>query len=341
MFRERFFNKKFEYLTLVQIIEITGATPYGAIDLQAKVYDVGTLEKADSTQISFFHSGSYFEKFLETKAGFCLLEEKNADRSKAGINVLVHKNPYFAYAKIAESFYEEKPAQFSDNLIDPSSEIGEGTKIAPNAFIGRNVKIGKNCVIGPNASITEGCIIGDNSKIGANSSIGFAVIGSNCFIYPGARIGQDGFGFAHNAGINHKIIQIGIVEIGDNVEVGANTCIDRGAIENTVIGDGVKLDNLNQIGHNVIIGKGTVIAGCSALAGSSKIGNFVQIGGGANISGHLTISDGAKVAGMSGVMRNIDPMQTVAGIPAMPVKQWHRTNIMLAKMLEKKIDSNE
>lgn len=336
MFRERFFNKKFEYLTLAQIIEITGATPCGEVDLQAKVYDVGTLEKADEKQISFFHSGSYFEKFLATKAGFCILEEKNALRSESGIIILVHKNPYFAYAKIAESFYEEKLPKFSDKLIDPTSEIGEGAKIAPNAFIGKNVKIGKNCVIGPSASITEGCIIGDNSKIGANASVGFAVIGSNCFIYPGARIGQDGFGFAHNAGVNHKIIQLGIVEIGNDVEVGANTCIDRGAIENTVIGDGVKLDNLIQVGHNVIIKTGSVVAGCSALAGSSKIGNFVQIGGGSNIGGHLTIGDGAKIAGMSGVARDVESMQTVGGIPAIPIKQWHRINILLSKMLEKK-----
>jgi len=341
MLRERFFNKKFEYLTLAQVIEITGATPYGEVDLQAKVYDVATLEKAHRDQISFFHSGSYFEKFLESKAGFCLIEEKNAVRSPAGISVLVHKNPYFAYAKLASAFYEEKPHDYSEKLIDPSAEIGEGTEIAPNAFVGKNVKIGKNCVIGPSASVMQGSIIGDNTIINANATIAFATIGSNCIIYSGARIGQDGFGFAHDGGINHKIIQIGIVVIGNDVEVGANACVDRGAIENTVIMDGAKLDNLNQIGHNVVIGKGSVLAGCSAVAGSTKIGNFVQVGGKSSIGGHITIGDGAKIAGMSGIMRDVDPMQVVAGIPALPIKQWHRINTMLSNMLKKKANNNE
>ncbi len=336
MSRERFFNKKYEYLTLAQAIEITGATPYGEVDLQARIYDVATLEKASSQQISFFHSGSYFEKFLATKAGFCLIEEKNADRSPAGINILLHKNPYFAYAKIAASFYEEKPHEYSESLIDSSAKIGDGTKIAPNAFVGKNVQIGKNCIIGPSASIMQGSIIGDNCIINANATIAFSIIGNNCIIYAGARIGQDGFGFAHQSGINHKIIQIGIVEIGDDVEVGANCCIDRGAIENTIIMDGTKLDNLNQIGHNVSIGKGSVLAGCSAIAGSTKIGNFVQVGGKSSVGGHISIGDGVKIAGMSGVMRDIEPMQIVAGIPSMPIKQWHRLNIALANMIKKK-----
>jgi UDP-3-O-[3-hydroxymyristoyl] glucosamine N-acyltransferase len=132
--------------------------------------------------------------------------------------------------------------------------------------------------------------------------------------------------------VNHKIIQLGIVEIGNDVEIGANSCIDRGAIENTVIGDGVKLDNLVHIAHNVTIGKGTVMAACSAVAGSTKVGKFVQIGGNSGVSGHLEIGDGVKIAGMSGIIRNIEPMQAVAGMPAIPIKKWHRINIMLAKM---------
>ncbi|MBM3579848.1 MAG: UDP-3-O-(3-hydroxymyristoyl)glucosamine N-acyltransferase, partial [Alphaproteobacteria bacterium] len=140
-----------------------------------------------------------------------------------------------------------------------------------------------------------------------------------------------GFGFAHDSGVNHKIIQIGIVEIGSDVEVGANSCVDRGAIGNTVIGDGVKIDNLVQIAHNVAIGRGTVIAGCAGIAGSTSVGNFVQIGGGASISGHISIGDGAKVAGMSVVIRDVLPMQIVAGIPSVPIKQWHRINALLIK----------
>ncbi len=337
MSRSRFFNKKFEFLTLAQILEITGATALAESDLTKKVFDVSTLDKADEEKISFINAGQYLDKFLASKAGFCFAEEKFASKAPQGMTALTHKNPYFAYAQIAQTFYEEKMPEFDgQKLIHPEAKIGEGTRIAPNAYVGKNVEIGKNCFIGPSASVLDGCIIGDNTIINAGAVISFAQIGSNCIIYNGAKIGQDGFGFAHNAGVNHKIIQLGIVKIGNFVEIGANSCVDRGAIENTEIGDGTKIDNQVQISHNVIIARGTVIAGCTAIAGSTKIGNFVQIGGGSNISGHIQVKDGAKVAGMTGVMRDVESMQTVAGIPSVPIKKWHRMNSLLLKMTELK-----
>ena len=337
MSRNRFFNKKFEFLTLAQALEITGASLLSQSDSAQKISDVATLDKANESQISFLNGGQYLEKFSASKAGFCLIEEKYASRVPQGITALIHKNPYFAYSKIAAAFYEEKLPEFVEGkLIHPSAKIGAATRIAPNAYIGQNVEIGKNCVIGPSASIMDGCIIGDNTIINAGAVVSFAVIGANCIIYNGAKIGQDGFGFAHDAGVNHKIIQLGFVEIGNSVEIGANSCVDRGAIENTSIGDGTKIDNLVQIGHNVIIGKGTVIAGCTAVAGSTRIGNFVQVGGGSNISGHIVLNDGAKVAGMSGVMREVEPMQAVAGIPAVPIKKWHKINATLIRMVDGK-----
>lgn len=333
MSRDRFFNRKFQFLTLAEVLEITGAKATGYVDLNKQIFDVATLDKANESQISFLNSGQYLEKFSSSKAGFCLMEERHAIKAPQGMIALIHKNPYFAYAKIAGAIYEEKTPEFVEGkLIHPTAKIGAGAKIAPNVFIGKNVEIGKNCFIGPNASIMDGCVIGDNCIINASAVISFAVIGNNCIIFNGAKIGQDGFGFAHDAGVNHKIIQLGIVEIGNSAEIGANTCVDRGAIENTIISDGVKIDNLVQVAHNVVIGKGSVIAGCTALAGSSRIGNFVQIGGGCNISGHISIGDGAKIAGMSGVARDVDPMQVVAGIPAIPIKKWHRINAMLTKM---------
>lgn len=332
MFRLRFFNKKHEFLTIAQVLEITGAKLATESDLNQQIHDVATLDKANSKQISFLASGQYLEKFLHSKAGFCFLDERQLGKVPQGMVALVHKNPYFAYAKIADAFYEVKKPEFlTEKLIHPIAKIGEGTIIVANAYIGKNVEIGKNCVIGPSASIMDGCVIGDNCVINANAVVSFAIIGKNSVIHSGAKIGQDGFGFVHDSGVNHKIIQIGIVEIGNYVEIGANSCVDRGAIENTVIGDETKLDNLVQIGHNVVTGKGVVIAGCAAVAGSSRIGDFVQIGGGANISGHIVINSGAKVAGMSGVMRDVQEMQSVAGIPAMPIRQWHKINAMLMK----------
>jgi UDP-3-O-[3-hydroxymyristoyl] glucosamine N-acyltransferase len=180
---------------------------------------------------------------------------------------LVAKNPYFSYSQIVSEFYEQKKSDFtSKNLIHPSAKIGKNVEIASNVFVGQNVEIGDNSIIGPNSAILDGVVIGSNCIINPNVVITCAIIGNNCQIFSGAKIGQDGFGFVHNAGKNHKIIQIGIVEIGNNVEIGANSCIDRGALENTIINDEVKIDNLCQIAHNVEIGYGTVIAGTEIIA---------------------------------------------------------------------------
>ena len=336
MSRARFFDKKSEFLTLKQIIDITGAGVDEGIDLNQKISDIATLEKADKTQISFFSSGQYFDQFKITKAGFCFIDEKYRAKAPQGLIALIHKNPYFAYAKIVVAFYQTKCVEFDGkNLIHPTAKIGEGTKIAPNIYVGKNVEIGKNCYVGSNASIMDNCVIGDNCIINSGCVISFAVIGNNCVFLNGAKIGQDGFGFAHNAGVNFKIIQLGIVEIGNDVEIGANTCVDRGAIENTMISDGVKIDNLVQIAHNVTIGKGSVLAGCTAIAGSAKIGSYVQIGGGCNVSGHISIGDGAKIAGMSGVMRDVAPMQVMAGIPVHPIRDWHKINSKLLALIQK------
>jgi UDP-3-O-[3-hydroxymyristoyl] glucosamine N-acyltransferase len=341
MYNSRFFYKKSEFFTVAQITATIGATVVKEDDLNKKVFGISTLDSSDKTQISFLNSARYLAKFTVSKAGFCLIEEKYLAKAPATMTLLIHKNPYFAYAKIAESFYAEKIPEFiAGELIHPAAKIGKGTKIAPNAYIGKDVEIGKNCLIGPGASVMDNCIIGDNCVINAGAVISFAVIGVNCIIHNGAKIGQDGFGFAHNVGVNHKIIQLGIVQIGNDVEIGANSCIDRGAIENTIIGDGTKLDNLIQIGHNVIIGKGTVIAGCAAVAGSTKIGNFVQIGGKCSINGHISIGDGAKIAGMSGVMRSVKPMEVVGGAPALPIKKWHKLNAALFRMIKSNKDDN-
>jgi UDP-3-O-[3-hydroxymyristoyl] glucosamine N-acyltransferase len=255
---------------------------------------------------------------------------------------IINSNPYFAYSTFLLNFYSDKKFNTNSIKISPRAEIeksatiGEGTEIKAGAYIGHDVKIGKDCFIGANASIGNGVQIGDNTVVNALAAVSFCVIGSNVIIHSGAKIGQDGFGFAHNNGKLQKILQLGIVEIHDDVEIGANSCIDRGSISNTVIGRQVKIDNMVQIGHNVTIGEGTVIAGCAGIAGSTKIGKFVQIGGGSSINGHIEIGDGAKIAGRSGVVKSVEPMKSVGGLPALPIKDWHRINIKLLKMLEKK-----
>ncbi len=327
--RLKFFTKNHEYLTLKQIIDLCQASVVEGLDLGAKIYDISTLKLATGQDISFLSADKYFSKLKDTKTGFCLLTQDHLNKVDKDLDIIfiVVKDPYYAYCQIVREFYSEKSLDRNQNSnIHPLAKIGEGSVIYPGAFIGQDVEIGKNCIIGPNSVITNGCFIGDGVEIGPLSVISFANIGNDCLIHNGVKIGQDGFGFCHREGKNHKIIQIGIVEIGNNVEIGANSCIDRGAIENTIIEDDVKIDNLVQVAHNVKIGRSSVVAGCAALAGSCEIGKYVQIGGNASISGHIKINDGAKVAGMSGVMNDIKEFSTVAGIPAIPIRDWHRVN---------------
>ncbi|MFM7558183.1 MAG: UDP-3-O-(3-hydroxymyristoyl)glucosamine N-acyltransferase [Alphaproteobacteria bacterium] len=331
----RFFHKKFEFLTLDEVLKISHGVASKSSDLNSKIFDIKSLPNATENDLSFLSSGQYQDKFLASKAGFCFIEEKNASKIPTSMLGVVVKNPYFAYAQIVSHFYEIKPTDFASQYIHPTAKIGNNSQIAPNVVIGSNVEIGNNAQINAGAVIADNVKIGDNCIIGANSVISFAVIGDNCIFLNGVKIGQEGFGFVHNNGVNHKILQIGIVQIGNNVEIGANSCIDRGALENTIIHDEVKIDNLCQIAHNVEIGKGTVMAGSSGVAGSCKIGKYVQIGGNSSIAGHIKIGDGVKIAGMSGVMRDIEPMAIMAGIPVLPIKKWHRLNLILQKLLEK------
>ena len=344
MIDKNFFNKKQEFITLKDVLEITGSKLVDGnnYDLSKKIYNVATLENAADNDISFFHSALYLDKFLMSKAGFCFMEEKFASKAPINMTAIINSNPYFAYSTFLLNFYSEK--KFNTNSIQISSKaeveksaiIGEGTEIKSGAYVGNDVKIGKNCFIGANAIVGNSVQIGDDTIINALASVSFCKIGNNVIIHSGVKIGQDGFGFAHNNGRLQKILQLGIVEIHDDVEIGANSCIDRGTISNTVIGKQVKIDNMVQIGHNVMVGEGTVIAGCAGIAGSTKIGRFVQIGGGCNINGHIEIGDGAKIAGGSGVVKSVEPMKSVGGFPALPIKNWHRINIKLLQMLKNK-----
>lgn len=332
----RFYKKKYEYLTLDNVLKLTNSIPHKTIDINHKIYDIKNLENANSNDISFYNSVNYLDKFLATKAGFCLINEKNFNKIPNNLIGLICHDPYLAFAKIVNEFYEVNKFDYSSkNLIHETSKIGDNCQIANNVYIGKNVVIGSNCIIGPNSSIMDNVIIGNNCVINANVVISFAEIGNNCVFFNGVKIGQDGFGFVHDNGLNYKILQIGIVRIGNDVEIGANSCVDRGALEDTIINDHVKIDNLCQIAHNVEIDYGSVIAGSVSLAGSCKIGKFVQIGGGSNIAGHLKVGDGAKIAGMSGVIRDVEQRAIMAGIPVVPIKKWHRINLLLQKLIDK------
>jgi UDP-3-O-[3-hydroxymyristoyl] glucosamine N-acyltransferase len=224
--------------------------------------------------------------------------------------------------------------------VAPSAKIGSGTVVAPGAQIGVHVEIGRNCIIGQGAIIGRGVQIGHDVVIGPHVSISHALIGDHVSIFAGSRIGQDGFGFVGGATGHFKIPQLGRVIIQDNVEIGANCCIDRGALADTVIGEGTKIDNLVQIGHNTHVGRHCILAALVGLSGSIEVGDFVVMGGQVGVADHVTIGSGAQIAGKAGVTGNLAGGQVYGGFPAKPVGQWRREMGAIALLAKGKLRTN-
>lgn len=341
-----FFLKKRDYLTLEEILNISEFSDEYLSDLKNeyknslkdKFYDVKSLKDAEEGHISFFINTKYKEDLENTKAGICILKERYKDSlPKNTIGIFV-KNPHYVYAKLLNELFMIpqfilNPSISEKANIDNTTIIGKNVEIQAGVFIGKNVKIGEGCKICANAIINDDCIIDKNTFIGAGACISYSEIGQYCVIQNNANIGQCGFGFANNAGFNYKIPQLGIVKIGNFVEIGAGTCIDRGAVNNTIIGDNTKIDNLVHIAHGVKIGKSCFFAATVAVAGSTEFGDFVQIGGHAAINGHINIGTGSQIAGNSGVVKNVEPMKKVGGCPAINIRDWERINFKLIKLL--------
>ncbi|MBI2239578.1 MAG: UDP-3-O-(3-hydroxymyristoyl)glucosamine N-acyltransferase [Magnetospirillum gryphiswaldense] len=325
--------------TLGQLADLCRAELSPGANADQVVVDVASLENAESQHISFLDNRKYLAAFAETKAGAVIVHPDVADRAPEGVALLLSKDPYRAYAMVAQAFYPvPAPTEWRAPAawIDPSAQIGADCWIGPGAVIGANAEIGARCRIEANAVIGDGVVLGEGGKIGANASVVCAIIGRNVSIYPGARIGQDGFGFAMGAQGHLKVPQLGRVVIGDNVEIGANTTIDRGAGPDTVIGDGCWIDNLVQIGHNVQLGRGCVVVAQVGISGSTQFGDFVAAGGQAGFAGHLKIGMGAKIMAQSGVIGDIPAGQTYGGYPAIPRMEWLRQQALLSKLARDK-----
>ncbi|MGW1445047.1 UDP-3-O-(3-hydroxymyristoyl)glucosamine N-acyltransferase [Serratia rhizosphaerae] len=298
---------------------------------------IASMHSAQTGQITFLSNSSYQQQLSSCQASAVVLTEADLPHCRSA--ALVVKNPYLTYARMA---------QLMDTTPAPAQDIAPSAVISPEAQLGQNVAVGANAVIesgavlGDNVVIGPGCFIGKNARLGAGTRLWANVtvyheveIGQRCLIQSGTVIGADGFGYANERGNWVKIPQLGTVIIGDCVEIGACTTIDRGALDNTLIGNGVIIDNQCQIAHNVVIGENTAVAGGVIMAGSLKIGRYCQIGGASVINGHMEIADQVVVTGMGMVMRPITkPGVYSSGIPLQPNKAWRKTAALVMNIDE-------
>lgn len=294
------------------------------------ITDVAAIEDAGPSDICYFSDRKYAIALAGTKAGACLTTLALAQHAPAGCTALIAKDPRAAFALVARNFYpDDSPPVGAEPKFGPGVEIGIGAFVDTGAVIGAGTRIGANAVIGAGVSVGENC------RIGPNVTLSHCLIGDRVILHPGVQIGQDGFGFAPGSSGLLKIPQLGRAIIESDVEIGANSCVDRGAMGDTVIGAGTKIDNLVQIGHNVRIGPHAVIVAQAGVAGSSRIGAGVLIGGQVAVSDHLTVGDGAQIAGKSGLIRDVAPGETVMGYPAKPIRQFWRELATLARLTKR------
>lgn len=330
--------------TLEELARVAGATLAPGADPARMIADVAALGDAGPSEISFLDNRKYVTAFRGSAAGACIVAPEYAEQAPDGMALLLSKAPYMGWAHIVRRLYPEpavRPGVAPGAVVDPAAIIGASVEIGPNAVIGAGAEIGDGCRIGPGAVIGDGVVLGEGSSVGANASISHALIGKRCKIYPGARIGQDGFGFAMHPTGHVRIPQLGRVVIEDDVEVGANAAIDRGAGPDTVIGRGTMIDNLVQIGHNVAIGRGCVIVSQVGISGSTRVGDFAALGGQAGIAGHLTIGSGAQISAQSGVIGDVPAGAKVVGFPAAPTKEFFRQTAMLRRLVREKRDEKK
>lgn len=298
------------------------------------------LGEAGIEQISFLDNPKYASQLKDTGAGAVIVRAEDADKVPAGAVKFITSQPYVAFARALALFYPLQKTGSSGiddraNVSDNAS-IGDNVRIGPGAVVADGAEIGDNVVIGANTFIGRRVVVGAGTWIADSVTLRKCVVGRNCRIHSGVRVGQDGFGFAFDGQRVLKVPQIGGVRIGDDVEIGANSTIDCGAMGDTVIGNFCKLDNLVQIAHNVVLGDGCQLAAQSGVAGSTRLGRGVILGGQAGVAGHLEIADGVMVAGQSGVSKSITEVRSVwGGFPARPIKEWRRQQATLGRLTAK------
>jgi len=293
------------------------------------------LDRADATELALAARPAYRDDLRDTAAGVVVVHPSLRDFVPPDALAIVDERAHELFVDILEKLYPGGTrgaalAQFDEE--GPDTLIESDVRLGENVVIGPNVEIGRNAVIGPNTVIGRGVTIGRNAVIGANVTIEFAHLGNNVVLHPGVRIGAEGFGWLSHGRANRKIPQLGRVIVQDNVEIGANSTIDRGALGDTVIGEGTKIDNLVQIGHNCRIGRRSLIAGTCGIGGSTIIGDNVLVGGGSGTVGHLTIGYGSVLSARCLVTKDVPAGMHVAGQPAQEFKAWQREMAVLRRL---------
>lgn len=334
----RFFRRAGPH-SLSALATLTGARLADPASGDRLIEDVAPLESAGPADVTFLDNRKYTDAFAKSRAGAAFIADALASRAPAGMALLISREPYKAFARAAQAFYPPTPVtpgRATGAVIDPTAVVPDDCAIGPNVVIEAAARLGARCQIGPNSVIGPGVELGDDCVVAANVTLSHCVIGARVVLHPGARIGQAGFGFAPDAAGPVKIPQLGRVIIGDDVDIGANTTIDRGSGHDTVIGPGTMIDNLVQIAHNVVLGRGCILAGQVGISGSTKLGDFVMAGGQAGLAGHLNIGTGARIAAQAGLMKDVAPGETVVGTPAVPAIAFWRQVAMMQRLAKKK-----
>jgi len=331
-------------LTIAEIAELTGSSLQNSADTKRRIAGVAAIAAAGPTDVTFFQNARFGEALSATRAGACFCSVRDLDRVPSTTVALATERPQGAFAKIAAIFYPSavRPNPvFGEHGVSPAAHVHPSAMVEPGTTIEAGAVVGPRAEIGGCSLVAAGCVIGPDVRIGRDVSIGpgatltYALVGNRVTIHAGVRIGQDGFGFIVGDSGNSKIIQIGRVIIQDDVEIGANTTIDRGSNRDTVIGEGTKIDNLVQIGHNVIIGRDCLIAGQVGISGSVTIGDCAMLGGKVGVRDNVEIGRRAVLAASSAVATNIPDGARWGGTPARPIKQWLREMSVLRRMTER------
>lgn len=320
-------------LSLREIADLAGAVLPAGLDGEIAIRGAAPLESAGPDDLVYMDNAKYGQALERTRARVCLVSARFAARVPEGTLALVSREPYRGFARVLARLFPSAARPTSlfgatgvspGSFVHPSARLEPGVVVDPGVVVGPGAEIGAETVLAAGAVIGPGTRIGRGCAIGPGASVLHALIGNRVIIHGGARIGQDGFGFAMGAAGHLKVPQVGRVIIQDDVEIGANTTVDRGASRDTVIGEGTKIDNLVQIAHNVVIGRHCVIVAQVGISGSTTLEDYVVLGGQVGVVGHLRIGMGSQIAGSSNVNKDVPPGSRWGGTPAKPVREWFR-----------------